>query len=171
MKKSHLRICGLFAGLSILAPVFSAEFVVDSTADAIDIDPGDGVCATAEAECTLRAAVMEANALAGADVIDLTAINDPASPILLTLEGVDENWVETGPGVEEPCLAEILPEAAIGDLDITDDLEIFGAGPALTVIRWENQSIADPDVGEDDQPGPLRRCHDPRWQRGHTQFA
>jgi len=148
MNKERLRICGLIAGLLILAPAFSAEFVVNSTADAIDIDPGDGVCATADAECTLRAAIMEANALPGADIVDLTAINDPASPILLTLEGVDENWVEAGPGAEQPCLAEILPEAAIGDLDITDDLEVFGAGPALTVIRWENQSIADPDVGD-----------------------
>jgi hypothetical protein len=42
---------------------------VDSTADAPDADPGDGVCAraappggTGQGLCTLRAAVMEANA-------------------------------------------------------------------------------------------------------------
>ena len=37
-------------------------FDVDSTADAVDANPGDGVCASAAGECTLRAAVMEANA-------------------------------------------------------------------------------------------------------------
>jgi CSLREA domain-containing protein len=117
--------------LVICAPAFAAQFVVDSTADAIDSNRGDGVCATADGECTLRAAVMEANELAGADVIDLTAINDPESPIILTLEGVDESWIPAAAGSDAPCEAEILPNAMIGDLDITDDLEIMGAGPAL----------------------------------------
>jgi CSLREA domain-containing protein len=40
---------------------------VNSTLDAIDAVPGDGICATAGPTpvCTLRAAVQEANALAG----------------------------------------------------------------------------------------------------------
>jgi len=50
---------------------FAATFTVDSTADSGDINPGDGVCSTATKNgvCTLRAAVQEANALAGADAI------------------------------------------------------------------------------------------------------
>jgi CSLREA domain-containing protein len=45
--------------------VSSADFVVNMTTDIVDAAPGDGVCATAEGECSLRAAVQEANALAG----------------------------------------------------------------------------------------------------------
>jgi len=47
-------------------------FTVDSTLDLADAAPGNGVCATATNECTLRAAVQESNALAGADTIHLT---------------------------------------------------------------------------------------------------
>jgi len=90
---------------------------------------------------------MEANAYAGADIIDLTAISDPAFPIILTLEGVDETFVDTAGG-DVPCVAEIIADASKGDLDITEDLEIVGAGPALTIIEWENQSIDDPNVGD-----------------------
>jgi hypothetical protein len=42
----------------------------------------------------------------------------------------------------------IVADASIGDLDIIEDLEIFGAGPALTVIKWENQSQTDPTIGD-----------------------
>ena len=48
------------------------EIVVTAAADdanAGDAAPGDGVCADALGRCTLRAAIQEANALAGADVI------------------------------------------------------------------------------------------------------
>lgn len=36
-------------------------FTVNSTLDAVDAHPGDGVCATSGNLCTLRAAIMEAN--------------------------------------------------------------------------------------------------------------
>jgi CSLREA domain-containing protein len=47
-----------------------ATFVVNSTGDGSDINPGDGLCVTATGECTLRAAIEEANALAGTDAIN-----------------------------------------------------------------------------------------------------
>src|SRR5690554_3110996 len=40
--------------------------VVNSAADAPDANIGDGVCASASGQCTLRAAVMEADALSRA---------------------------------------------------------------------------------------------------------
>ncbi len=43
-----------------------ATFTVDSTGDAGDATPGDGICATAGGACTLRAAVQESNTQAGA---------------------------------------------------------------------------------------------------------
>ena len=45
----------------------AAVFVVDTTEDAVDVTPGDGLCETASGACALRAAVIETNALAGPD--------------------------------------------------------------------------------------------------------
>lgn len=47
-------------------------FVVDSTGDAADVSI-DGMCATAQGACTLRAAIQEANATAGSDSISFSA--------------------------------------------------------------------------------------------------
>lgn len=72
------RICKLPLLLAIVLPgaiasVSAATFVVNSAADVPDATPGDGVCETATNNnvCTLRAAVQESNALAGADTIQL----------------------------------------------------------------------------------------------------
>lgn len=62
-------IAALIACASVSAPTIAASFVVNNTGDAGDANPGDGVCATAGNVCTLRAAIEEANALAGADSI------------------------------------------------------------------------------------------------------
>src|SRR5260370_20744623 len=63
--------CALcFAG--VVAPAaHAADFVVNSTADAPDAKPGDHLCITAAATCTLRAAVQEANADGGANTISI----------------------------------------------------------------------------------------------------
>lgn len=118
MKKSFavsmvLLLVVLTVGVAILAAgAASAEttdtFMVESTADDVDAIPGDGLCATATGECTLRAAVQEANALPGADVIMFE--DQPGSPDVytLTIMGQGEDL------------------AATGDLDITDDLAIRG---------------------------------------------
>ncbi len=52
-----------------IAIIIGSVFVVNSPADAPDANAGDGVCATALGECTLRAAVQEADAIAGEDTI------------------------------------------------------------------------------------------------------
>jgi CSLREA domain-containing protein len=53
-------------------PGVATTFVVNSTGDDPEAMPGDGVCATAAATCTLRAAIEEANAHSGLDTIDAT---------------------------------------------------------------------------------------------------
>jgi CSLREA domain-containing protein len=59
-------------------PALAATFTVNSTADDPDASPGNGVCQTTGGQCTLRAAIQEANALAGPHTI---AFNIPtASP-------------------------------------------------------------------------------------------
>ncbi|MBI3941852.1 MAG: DUF11 domain-containing protein [Chloroflexi bacterium] len=84
---------------------------VTSTADGIDADPYDNLCLTANRDCTLRAAIMEANAQSGLDRIIL-----PAGVYTLTIPGQDED------------------AAATGDLDIADDLEIQGVSAEETII-------------------------------------
>lgn len=83
----------------------AATFVVNSSLDAVDATPGNAVCATAGAVCTLRAAIQEANALAGTDTIVISA-----GTYTLTLAGKNEN------------------AAATGDFDITSTVIVEGAG-------------------------------------------
>src|SRR6185369_10018713 len=44
-------------------------FVVDTTADEVDRDASDDLCRTKAGDCSLRAAVMQANASPGHDII------------------------------------------------------------------------------------------------------
>ncbi len=66
--------------------VYAASFTVNDTADAIDADTNDGMCLTGTATCTLRAAIMQANASAGADIIVL-----PPGTYTLSLPGTNED--------------------------------------------------------------------------------
>src|SRR5262245_66461475 len=53
--------------LALSATTQAATFVVNSTLDASDANPGNGICATSGGVCTLRAAIEESNNLAGTD--------------------------------------------------------------------------------------------------------
>lgn len=106
---AFFAVCFLFGASQ---NVSAATFVVNSTTDAVDATPGDGACATAGAVCTLRAAITEANALAGADIITL-----PAGTYTETVVAASENL------------------NAGGDFDITSDITINGAGAASTIVQ------------------------------------
>ncbi|HZH03025.1 MAG TPA: choice-of-anchor Q domain-containing protein [Myxococcaceae bacterium] len=68
-------------GVLLTAAMLSAcTYQVDSTADSVDANPGDDVCKDAQGRCTLRAAIMEANAKPSAERIEL-----PAGTYRLTL--------------------------------------------------------------------------------------
>jgi CSLREA domain-containing protein len=54
--------------VSVVAP---ADFVVNTVSDDGDAAPGDGLCATADGACSLRAAVQEANQRGGSQRISL----------------------------------------------------------------------------------------------------
>lgn len=88
---------------------------VNRTADAADANTADGVCdadaGQAGQQCTLRAAIQTANAIAGANTIIV-----PAGTYDLTLAGSAEN------------------NAATGDLDVKDETLLLGAGANTTVI-------------------------------------
>src|SRR5262245_57324024 len=105
--------CLLGAGTSAwCAPL---TFAVHSTTDAVDANPGNGVCATAAGACTLRAVIQVSNAPAGLDTITI-----PAGTYILTLTGPDEDLAGTG------------------DLDITDAVTITGAGASAVIIDGNN---------------------------------
>lgn len=53
--------------VALTQPVFS--FVVNTDGSGADINKGDGLCATFQGDCTLRAAIQEGNSTAGADLI------------------------------------------------------------------------------------------------------
>ncbi|MCL4858862.1 MAG: right-handed parallel beta-helix repeat-containing protein, partial [Caldilineaceae bacterium] len=89
----------------------AATFTVNSTVDAPDTDPNDGLCATSAGTCTLRAAIQQANATTAADTINL-----PAGTYAITIP----------PGSGD--------DAASGDLDILYPLTLIGAGPGATII-------------------------------------
>ncbi len=66
----------------IAKPAQAATLTVNSTGDAADAAPGNGVCATAGGVCTLRAAIQEANAGAGADTIDFNIPGGGTVPLV-----------------------------------------------------------------------------------------
>lgn len=109
------RALGMGVALLLCAaPAWSYDFVVNSTADAVDAVPGDNQCLTAAGECTLRAAIMEANFGIGASILV------PAGVYGQNLAGSSED------------------AAATGDLDILAQVSITGAGQGLTQIAGGN---------------------------------
>jgi CSLREA domain-containing protein len=101
----------LVLAVSLATVASAATFTVDDFGDAVDANAGDATCQTATASCTLRAAIQEANAHAGPDVIEV-----PAGTVMLAIAGQAED------------------AAATGDLDVTDDLTVTGAGAGTTTI-------------------------------------
>ncbi len=106
-----------FARCIKVAVLGGAEtFTVNLITDVLDADLGDGKCdtnlGTAGDQCTLRAAIQQANANAGANTIVL-----PGGTYVLTRAGTSEN------------------AAVNGDLDITDALTINGAGANVTILE------------------------------------
>ena len=96
-------------------------FNVNSPADVPDANPGDGKCETTPGGvCTLRAAIQESNAHPGADIIMLQS----NTTYTLTRVGVDDT-------------------ALNGDLDISDDTTIIGAGPNSTIIDGNGSVIGE----------------------------
>jgi hypothetical protein len=105
-----LALAGLVAAAPLARPALAATFTVDRIDDP---DPTTAnACTDAAAnDCSLRGAIVAANAAAGADTITV-----PADTYTLTRAGADEDAASTG------------------DLDITDDLTISGAGARTTSV-------------------------------------
>ncbi len=72
-----------FVYLALVLLTNACTFRVNSLADAPDANPGDGSCESATGLCTLRAAVMEANAYSYTSAIEI-----PSGLYELTLPGI-----------------------------------------------------------------------------------
>lgn len=96
------------------ASAVTKSFLVNSITDAVDVNPGDGKCKAEFKKCTLRAAIQETNALPG------------------------KQRIYVSPGTYELSIPnqglELDNTAAKGDLDVRDDLEIYGKGAGMVVI-------------------------------------
>ncbi|HEX7155181.1 MAG TPA: Calx-beta domain-containing protein [Thermoanaerobaculia bacterium] len=112
------RIAAL--AVALVFPLFAqaAVFIVNSAADIADTAQGNGVCATAGGVCTLRAAMQEANALAGTDTIQF---------------GI-------GSGPQTITLATPLPVASSMLIDATTQLGT-GAGPFILLDGQDSTHI------------------------------
>jgi CSLREA domain-containing protein len=104
---------GESATLNIKVTPPAQTFVVNSTLDAIDASVGNGTCASPGGTCTLRAAIMEANASRPGSTITV-----PAGLYAIT----------RAPG-------NLRENASVnGDLDVVTSMTINGAGARATVI-------------------------------------
>lgn len=81
----------------------SATFTVSTTADTHDLNLGDGLCADSSGNCSLRAAIEEANTLAGADTIGL-----PAGTYLLS---AGELWINDSLSLNGEAMATTVVDA------------------------------------------------------------
>jgi CSLREA domain-containing protein len=79
--------------------------------DGRDADPGDGACDTGGGDCTLRAAIQEANARAGLQIVRLGE-----GAYLLTLNGMSDD------------------EGLSGDFDLLEDVIVRGGDSARTWV-------------------------------------
>ena len=95
-----------------LALLPAADFLVTSLADGDDLNVGDGVCQATDG-CTLRAAVQETNALAGAQTVAMGY-------------GVHQLNIQDEGG---------RLRAASEPLAVTDDLTIIGLSPDRTIVN------------------------------------
>jgi len=91
----------------------ATALTVNTTADTIDVDPGNGQCADSNGNCSLRAAVMEANALNSPAIINL-----PAGTYILTrTSSIDEQG---------------------DDLDLKSNITLRGADRDTTILDGNN---------------------------------
>ena len=94
-------------------PTAGETYAVNTTADTVDADQGNPLCADAAGHCSLRAAIMQANFTTGPNTITV-----PSGVYLLT---------RTQPGNDDDV-------DVVGDLDVTGDLTIQGAGSGTTIV-------------------------------------
>jgi uncharacterized repeat protein (TIGR01451 family) len=98
---------------AVMMPLPDPTFTVNRTDDPVPVSPITNACNGVANDCSLREAILRANAIAGTDTITV-----PAGTYTLTL-----------PRVSNDCTGNH------GALSVNDSLNIVGAGQATTIIQ------------------------------------
>ena len=144
---ARLTTCGLAACAALLigaGPAQAVNYVVNSTGDGSDVTPGNGVCATASATCTLRAAMQDAQALGGTNTITLLGLPDPSTIDLgsalptisgqtLTITGRGQHalTVRRASGGDYPIFTTSVSAVTIRGMTITQGRAVPQGGPVF----------------------------------------
>jgi hypothetical protein len=142
------------------------DYYVDAVRDGADANPGDGTCATALGECTLRAAIMESNAAPGKQTVVL---------------GTGVFVLESAATASLSEASSAAPGEGAGDLDIAGDLTLIGVGAQGTtlsansidrvleihsgIVELANLTLAGGDAGTGEGGGLLINGGDVRLSR------
>lgn len=104
-----------FLSVNCFVQLNAQDFNVSINTDTPDVNIGDGICLDAGGECSLRAAVMESNALGGIHEIQLSA-----GTYTFSIAGMNEDG------------------ALSGDLDLDADITIVGISALNTLINGDS---------------------------------
>ncbi len=106
--------------VAFISSVQAATFTVNTTLDTLDVNEGNGICADASGNCSLRAAISETNTLSLSGGNSTHTITLPAGIYTLTITGVNN---ESG--------------NLSGDLNISNpsNLTINGSSARTTIIQ------------------------------------
>lgn len=161
----------LLIGLLCVLPTHAdTSFTVHSILDTQDHAPGDGTCADSAGNCTLRAAIQEANALEGTDTIMFALPGNGPQTIAVTsalpgisgtviIDGVTQAGATCGTATEPAHLqielsgtgitANGLTLLAGSDGSLIQGLVINGFGDNGILIQSTNNIIACNHIGTD----------------------
>jgi CSLREA domain-containing protein len=128
---------------TVMMTAAAMTFTVNDTGNGRDATPGDGVCATTTAVCTLRAAIQEANANVGADTINFsigsgTKTISPTSALPTITDPVTIDGT-TQPGFAGSPIIELNGASAFG----ADGLKITAGNSTVRGLVINRCSVAD----------------------------
>jgi hypothetical protein len=131
-----ILLAAALARLLAPATATAATFAVGALSDGSDAAPGNGICDDGSGACSLRAAIVESNALAGADGITFNVTGTIALTARLPI--ISQDLLVTGPGagtltVDGAALGSVFEigsgvTAGFSGLTITNGLGHGGGG-------------------------------------------
>jgi hypothetical protein len=134
----------------------AATFTINTTDDTNDVALGGGICADSNGNCSLRAAIQQANYDAGTDIIEVDAALP--TPVVLTLTAgfsliITDSLTFTGPGADQLTIDANSNSGVfyfntlsgngtleLSGMTITNGLSILGAGIYIDVGETLNLS-------------------------------
>ncbi len=148
--------CLMFLVFGLAVNSISAQiYTVNSLLDTSDANPGDGVCDDGSVNCTLRAAIEEANA-SGATLIDfsisgtINLTNDLGVITAVIIDGGNAIIVDGSSAGNVHCIELFVSDVEIRNLEVVDcsnsGIYIVGGG-SLSNITLDGNTISNCDDG------------------------